>query len=53
VKNVPLSWHEQWMVRSNLQRIADGETTAEQNVLVLRANGYNRIADEVARRTAA
>lgn len=39
--------YEQWMVRSNLKRIADGEASAEAIVATLRANGYPSIADAV------
>jgi hypothetical protein len=45
-----LSAYEQWMVRSNLARIAAGETRADTAVALLRANGYPRIADAVAER---
>lgn len=41
-----LSAYEQWMVQSNLDRIAGGEN-AVAVVAVLRANGYARIADAV------
>ena len=42
-----LDAYERWMVRSNLQDIADGETTRAERVALLRANGYDRVADAV------
>ncbi len=42
----PLTPMEQWMVRSNLETIKAGKPMEEQ-VAILRANGYPRIADAV------
>lgn len=42
-----LSPYEQWMVRSNLETIRVTDVTAAEQVAVLRANGYARIADAV------
>ena len=42
-----LSPFDQWMVRSNLTRIAAGEMTVAVCVQTLRANGYLRVADAV------
>lgn len=42
-----LSPYEQWMVRSNLQTIRETNVTAAEQVAVLIANGYARIAEAV------
>lgn len=43
-----MSPYERWMVASNLRRIADGAPEATV-VAQLRANGYERVANEVQR----
>lgn len=40
---------EQWMVRSNLQRIAEGENPTTKQMAILQGNGYPRIAVGVAK----
>lgn len=44
-----LSPFECWMVKSNLDRIEAGEWGAAGLVLLLRLNGYGRVADAVER----
>jgi hypothetical protein len=43
-----LSPFERWMVKSNLQRIAEGENPTATQIAILRANGYPKIAAAVA-----
>lgn len=39
---------EHWMVKSNLQRIAEGENPSATQIAILRGNGYPQIAGAVA-----
>jgi hypothetical protein len=39
--------YEQWMVRSNLETIRETGVTGAEQVAILRANGYCRIAAAV------
>lgn len=42
-----LSAYEQWMVKSNLVTACEEGRTAREQAAILRANGYDRIADAV------
>ena len=42
--------YNEWMVKSNLQRITDG-ADPKKIVKVLRYNGYEKVADEVEKRS--
>lgn len=42
-----LSPYERWMVKSNLEAIRQGTTTVADRVALLRANGYEKIAQAV------
>ena len=42
-----LSPYERWMVRSNLETIRTTDVTVAAQVELLRANGYQRLAEAV------
>ena len=46
--NTKLTPYEVWMVKSNLETIRNGVSAAEQ-IAILRANGYLKVADAVER----
>jgi hypothetical protein len=48
-----LSAYEQWMVRSNLDTIRTTGVTVAEQVAILRANGYGRVAQAVEERAGA
>jgi hypothetical protein len=45
--NRPLDAFDLWAINSNLKRIKDGESTPENTINTLKANGYHRWAAEV------
>ena len=48
--NTKLTPYEVWMVKSNLETIRNGVSAAEQ-IAILRANGYLKVADAVEKQT--